>query len=71
VSESDAGMATCMVCQPPEEMPAVRILDHLRLFHPEQYGDGPEQWPDGGFVMTPETDALTPEAIITREDGDA
>lgn len=38
-----------------------RILDHLRLLHPEQYGDGPACWPDGGFVISVEPDALRPE----------
>jgi hypothetical protein len=27
------------------------ILDHLRVLHPETYGDGPERWPDGGLVI--------------------
>lgn len=60
----DAGTATCFVCQPPAEMDGARILDHVRLLHPDAWGDGPERWPDGQFVMTPEEDVLTPENII-------
>lgn len=33
--------------------------DHLRVMHPEQYGDGPERWPDGGIVLLDED--LDPE----------
>lgn len=25
-------------------------LEHVRLFHPEEYGDGPNRWPDGSLV---------------------
>jgi hypothetical protein len=56
--EPDASKATCLLCQPPEIIGA-GILDHLRLFHPDQYGDGPECWPDGGFVVEDVT--LTPD----------
>lgn len=27
------------------------VTDHLRLLHPEHYGDGPERWPDGQIVV--------------------
>ena len=27
------------------------IIDHLRVVHPELYGDGPERWPDGALVI--------------------
>lgn len=50
----DASGATCLVCQPPQVI-GVRILDHLRLFHPDQYGDGPACWPDGELVITDTT----------------
>lgn len=46
---TDAG-GTCLACDPPQRVAS--ILDHLRLFHPDQYGDGPECWPDGSFVIT-------------------
>jgi hypothetical protein len=42
--------ATCLPCQPPEVISA-DILGHLRLFHPDTYGDGPDRWPDGGLVV--------------------
>lgn len=31
------------------------IVDHLRVMHPEEYGDGPERWSDGGVVIHDET----------------
>lgn len=30
---------------------AADILDHLRLFHPAEYGDGLDRWPDGAPVV--------------------
>ncbi len=27
------------------------LVDHIRVMHPDQYGDGPELWPDGGPVI--------------------
>lgn len=51
------GTATCELCG--ETHPADRILDHLRAIHPDQYGDGPEHWPDGQVVIIDTT--LTPE----------
>lgn len=46
--------ATCLLCQPPEVVgPA--ILEHLRLFHPDAYGDGPQRWPDGRLVVVDQT----------------
>jgi hypothetical protein len=44
------------------------LLDHGRLIHPDQYGDGPERWPDGGLVYTDETDYTADEA--QRSGGD-
>ena len=37
---------------------AVDVVDHLRVHHPEAYGDGPERWPDGTLVV--EDDTLEP-----------
>ena len=54
----DASGATCHVCEPPQVI-GERILDHLRLLHPEQYGDGPACWPDGSLVIVDTT--LDPE----------
>lgn len=36
------------------------ILDHVRVIHPDAWGDGPERWPDGGLVMEVEIDDETP-----------
>jgi hypothetical protein len=35
------------------------MLNHLRLLHPEQWGDGPGRWPDGAPVVVDTT--LQPE----------
>lgn len=44
--------ATCLLCQPPETVGVgTSILDHLRIIHPEAYGDGPMRWPDGRLVV--------------------
>lgn len=34
---------------------ATILLDHIRVMHPDQYGDGPLYWPDGGLVVIDET----------------
>jgi hypothetical protein len=47
----------CNLCPGPVE--TVHLLDHIRNLHPEQYGDGPERWPDGGLVVVDTT--LTPD----------
>lgn len=44
-------MATCLVCQPGLEVAEVEILDHLRIVHPDVWGDGPVRWPDGRIVV--------------------
>jgi hypothetical protein len=45
-------MGTCNVCPPGDNsVPDVEALDHLRVFHPDVYGDGPEVWPDGLVVV--------------------
>lgn len=31
------------------------VMEHLRLMHPEDYGNGPEEWPDGGPVVIDKT----------------
>jgi hypothetical protein len=45
-------MATCFLC-PPEDnkLDDDHMLEHLRVMHPDAYGDGPERWPDGGMVV--------------------
>lgn len=42
------------------------VLDHLRVHHPQEYGDGPERWPDGMPVL--EVDA---SMELTAEDFEA
>jgi len=45
-------MATCFVCPPgDQDIPDVEMLDHLRVIHPDVYGDGPERWCDGRIVV--------------------
>lgn len=46
-------MGTCNLCgDTPDD---TDILDHLRLMHPAEYGDGPARWPDGGLVIIDQT----------------
>ncbi len=46
-------MGRCLVCEEP--MPDDRLLHHLEVVHPQQYGDGPEAWPDGAPVVVDTT----------------
>jgi hypothetical protein len=54
-------MGDCNLCgeQIPraESLPAEAeaIVEHLRVFHPEEYGDGPDRWPDGSVVLIDKT----------------
>lgn len=32
------------------------IVEHLRLLHPEEYGEGPDRWPDGSLVALMDPD---------------
>ncbi|MFJ1539317.1 hypothetical protein ACIODS_12310 [Micromonospora chalcea] len=49
-------MVTCNLCPPDDNhVHADSILDHLRLMHPDEYGDGPARWPDGGNVVVDTT----------------
>lgn len=50
-------MAWCELCK--TKVPDPEILDHVRLLHPDEYGDGPETWPDGSLVIIDTT--LEPE----------
>lgn len=27
------------------------LTNHIRVIHPDAYGDGPQYWPDGGLVI--------------------
>lgn len=44
-------MGTCTVCAEQPYIPDAEIADHLRLLHPDEYGDGPDWWPDGTPVI--------------------
>lgn len=53
-------MGKCLHCPPGANyVEDERLLDHLRLMHPTEYGDGPERWPDGEPVV--EDTTLEPE----------
>ena len=39
----------CLVCD--EDIPSVELVDHIRVMHPDDYGDGPMLWPDGRRVV--------------------
>lgn len=49
--------AHCHLCNEdfPQGTDLAQIVDHLRVIHPDQYGDGPALWPDGGPVIHDET----------------
>jgi hypothetical protein len=51
----------CRLCDEP--VPAEGILDHLRLVHPDTYGDGPPRWPDGSLAI-----AVTPATVEPFEE---
>lgn len=45
-------MATCHLCPDGDnQLPDAGMLDHLRVLHPDAYGDGPQRWPDGSLVV--------------------
>jgi hypothetical protein len=45
-------MATCHMCPTADQqVPDDEMLDHLRVIHPDVWGDGPELWPDGEIVV--------------------
>ena len=43
-------MGVCHVCDD-DTIPDTELLDHIRVMHPDAWGDGPEKWPDGEFVI--------------------
>lgn len=45
----------CHLCPDDVARSLPQMLDHLRVVHPEEYGDGPERWPDGGVVIEDNT----------------
>lgn len=49
-------MATCFLCPAEDnQLPDYDMFDHLRVMHPDAWGDGPERWPDGSVVIHDET----------------
>jgi hypothetical protein len=49
----------CHLCEDPDVPTDPQgLLDHLRVMHPDVYGDGPERWPDGGIVIHEEPSDL-------------
>lgn len=58
-------MARCLVCPGGQEIPAVELLDHLRLLHPDVYGDGPQRWPDGRLVVYDLAENAEPDTTFT------
>lgn len=55
----DQACVGCRLCLDNTPRSPIEILDHLRVVHPDVYGDGPERWPDGQLVIHDET--LTPD----------
>jgi hypothetical protein len=53
--------AHCHLCHEdfPEGTTLIELTDHLRVIHPDQFGDGLATWPDGEMVIYDDT--LTPE----------
>lgn len=43
----------CHICH--DQVPSLGLLDHLRVHHPDQFGDGPQTWPDGSLVVVDTT----------------
>jgi hypothetical protein len=49
-------MGTCHLCPPDDnQVPDGQGMEHLRLMHPAEYGDGPDRWPDGETVTVDRT----------------
>lgn len=44
-----SALGHCHLCH--DDIPSLDLLGHLRVLHPEVYGDGPAVWPDGGPVI--------------------
>lgn len=47
--EPQPGTGHCHLCD--TDVPTYDLLGHIRVMHPDEYGDGPERWPDGGYVV--------------------
>jgi hypothetical protein len=46
---ADENTGHCHVCEEP--VTTHDLLGHLRVMHPDEYGDGPITWPDGGVLI--------------------
>lgn len=58
--------ARCLLCPPDDQdLGDEDLMDHLRLHHPEQWGDGPDRWPDGRPVVVDRT--LDPRDFLGGE----
>jgi hypothetical protein len=50
---------TCDLCHEPITG-AAEVVEHLRLFHPDEHGDGFQRWPDGEVVVVDMTEPVAP-----------
>lgn len=58
----------CSLCdweQPDAEVGLEGAIDHIRVMHPDDYGDGPDRWPDGSLAIHDTT--LEPSDFIGGE----
>lgn len=60
------GRARCELCGDTPHLD--ELLDHLRVTHPDTYGDGPDRWPDGAPVII-DTDPSTGD-LTASDEGD-
>jgi len=56
--------AHCHLCHEdfPEGTTLNELVDHLRVIHPDQFGEGPATWPDGDVVIY--DDSLEPKDFL-------
>lgn len=64
-AREEVTVGRCELCR--ETVPDPELLDHLRVLHPAEYGDGPARWPDGGVVIE---DATLEPRDFGAEEGD-
>lgn len=58
-------MGRCELCG--EAVASEDLLEHLRVLHPVEYGDGPQRWPDGAVVVEDETDYTVEDIAAAGE----
>lgn len=46
---ADENTGRCLLCHEP--VPTHDLVGHLRVMHPDEYGEGPILWPDGGPLV--------------------